>query len=91
MHNVQSLFNAHLLGKAEEKNGLLPTEPQGIQTIQTWGCLSPGEGLEKPKCGSGLMICPRFFGYLQFLLSGQGAQAIHPSQEGPVAEKQGEK
>lgn len=32
------------------------------------------------------MICPRFFGYLQFLLSVQGAQAIHPSQEDPVAE-----
>lgn len=37
------------------------------------------------------MSSPRFFGYLQFLLSVQGAQAIHPSQEDPVAEKQKEK
>lgn len=30
----------------------------------------------------------KVFGYLQFLLSVQGAQAVHPSQEDPVGEKQ---
>lgn len=97
MHDVQSLSNAHLLGKAGGKNGLeRDTEPQGIQTTPAWGCIPPAarEGLEKPKMklwSHGQSKIFFFFSYLQFLLSVQGAQAIHPSQEDPVAENQGER
>lgn len=81
-------------GRQRGKTGWRDAEPQGIQTIPAWGCISPAaqEGLEKPKWSSGVIPNPRilFLGYLQFLLSVQGAQAIHPSQEDPVAEKQRE-
>lgn len=34
MHNVQNLFNAHLLGKAVGRNGLLPSEhPEQLRQI----------------------------------------------------------
>lgn len=59
------------------------------------GHISPAaqKGLEKPTGTTRLRTndLPKGFGYLRFLLSVRGDQAIHPSQEDPTAENQGEK
>lgn len=100
MPDVQNLFNAHLLGKAVGENGLPRDPPEQWRDTDLRESKQSRRGAAPPQQHRRLQRNqkrlwsndqPEIFGYLQFLLSVQGAQAIHPSQEDPVAEKQGEK